>query len=229
MGIYRNMTGEKFGLWVVLREGETYRFGGRRWVCECACGTQRVIRTSALRRGHTTSCGCKIKAQGYPHRRGASFGYKGTQLYNTYYNIRKRCENTRNEFFYCYGGRGIKCLWRTFQDFLRDMGQSFYEAQEKYVGQRISIERIDTNGHYAKENCTWILLKDQPKNMTTNRYLTCYGERKIVSEWASDPRVRQLGLRTKALRDRMRLGWSDEQTVTTPVRSIKTGKNKNIN
>lgn len=80
--------------------------------------------------------------------------------HGTYYSwcdLRKRCNSPKNKNYPNYGGRGIKVCpeWDRYEQFLSDMG----EMPPGY-----SIERIDVNGNYCKENCKWIPLKDQYKN-----------------------------------------------------------------
>ena len=58
MGKLIDETGNIYGYWTVLKsvkkDNKTF------WLCECECGTQRLISGGDLRRGHTKSCGCKI-------------------------------------------------------------------------------------------------------------------------------------------------------------------------
>lgn len=53
-GKLKDMKGQKFGDWTVLR----YDKDGK-WICKCSCGTERSIHGTALRLGNTKSCGCK--------------------------------------------------------------------------------------------------------------------------------------------------------------------------
>lgn len=57
-----DLTGERFGLLTILNEAEPYfQPSGRRlvqWNCLCDCGNKTIVRTTNLRSGHTTSCGC---------------------------------------------------------------------------------------------------------------------------------------------------------------------------
>ncbi len=56
-----DLRGQTFGLWTVVslvpsRAG--LKCKPAFWLCHCACGTERVIVSSALRKGTSLSCGC---------------------------------------------------------------------------------------------------------------------------------------------------------------------------
>ena len=53
-----DLTGQKFGQWVVLSRANNSLEGRAQWLCECECGTQRVVLGKSLRSGSSTSCGC---------------------------------------------------------------------------------------------------------------------------------------------------------------------------
>jgi hypothetical protein len=85
-------------------------------------------------------------------------GMSHTKLYSTWCNMKARCNNKLNDFYHRYGGRGITYSpkWETFEGFIEDMLESYFEDA--------SIERLNIHKNYSKENCVWILLKDQSKN-----------------------------------------------------------------
>ena len=60
---YIDLTNQKFGKWLVLKEVKNKRSsnGHRMWECQCECGTIRTIDTSSLRTGNSKSCGCEVK------------------------------------------------------------------------------------------------------------------------------------------------------------------------
>ncbi len=76
------MLGRRFGRLVVLEEAARSKTGIRRWLCQCDCGTIKVIQGAALREGDTQSCGCKRRRdkppkQPQPPRLSALlFGYR---------------------------------------------------------------------------------------------------------------------------------------------------------
>ena len=59
-----DLTGQRFGRWTVLKRGENYVTldeSGKhaQWWCRCDCGTVRLVASASLRRGRSTSCGCR--------------------------------------------------------------------------------------------------------------------------------------------------------------------------
>ncbi len=56
-GIKLDLTGKRFGRWLVL--SKVLNKGGQsRWLCQCDCGTKRDLFGSYLSRGRSESCGC---------------------------------------------------------------------------------------------------------------------------------------------------------------------------
>lgn len=55
-----DITGQKFGNWIVIKKDGIYRSGSFYWLCECQCDnkTQKILAGLDLKRGHTKSCGC---------------------------------------------------------------------------------------------------------------------------------------------------------------------------
>ncbi len=65
-GVFQNLTGLKFGRLTVLCRADDYvepksGIHHARWLCECACGSKKVIIGKSLKSGDTTSCGCYNK------------------------------------------------------------------------------------------------------------------------------------------------------------------------
>ena len=51
--------GARFGQLVLLESMGTSQVTRKSyWLCECVCGTKKVIRLESLTKGHTVSCGC---------------------------------------------------------------------------------------------------------------------------------------------------------------------------
>lgn len=97
------------------------------------------------------------------HPRGVAVdGYwpVGTHpLYNTWTGMLARCYNERNPNYKNYGARGIRVddAWHAFETFARDMGL-------KPAGSNYSIERVNNDKGYSKDNCIWGTRSQQCSN-----------------------------------------------------------------
>lgn len=136
---------------------------------------------------------------------------RGGQVYPDGYGIwigmRQRCRDPRRKHYPYYGGRGIRVCpqWdASFESFMKDMGPRPAGA---------SIERIDNNGNYEPANCRWATPKEQARNRTVTRYVTVDGVREPLNVWAD-----RLGVASDTLIHRLSYGWTEEQTVKTPIR-----------
>lgn len=151
-----DLTGKKFNRWTVLARWRDPLKTGTLWTCKCDCGTVRNgVNSTALISGRSSSCGCYHKEQ--VSKEGRTDGYKNP-AYALWCMMKQRCYNPKTKAYPLYGGRGITVCqrWRdSFQDFIADMG-------ERPPG--FSIDRIDNEKGYFKENCRWVPPKDQSIN-----------------------------------------------------------------
>lgn len=81
-----------------------------------------------------------------------------------YHHAKSRCTCKNDKEYHAYGGRWIKLLRETFEDFKKDMRESYLENVKKYWIKDTTIDRIDVNGNYCKENCRRCSRSDQMKN-----------------------------------------------------------------
>jgi len=74
-----------------------------------------------------------------------------------------------------YSDRGIDLCekWESFEGFLADMG-------DRPPG--TSLDRIDNNKGYYKENCRWVTHKTQCRNRRTNKFIEWRGQTKTLAE-----------------------------------------------
>jgi hypothetical protein len=164
MGLFQNLTGQKFArLTVISLNRTTGRTGpyprGTFWNCRCDCGNPSVVLAPHLKNGNTKSCGCLCEEMRPILRRKHGQANK-TAEYITWLNMKARCLNSRSDNFKFYGGRGIKVCQRwidSFETFLADVGSR--------PGPEHSLDRYpDNNGSYQPGNVRWATKKEQSDN-----------------------------------------------------------------
>lgn len=98
--------------------------------------------------------------------------------YRIWAAMKRRCDNKNRPEWPNYGGRGISYCerWAKFENFLEDMGRRPYKH---------SIDRIDNDGNYSKDNCRWATTADQMNNTRANRYVIFKGDKILLKDAAS--------------------------------------------
>lgn len=168
-----DLVGKKINNLTVLNIDRSESLGEHiSYVCQCDCG--RITVVDKFRLIHGLAKTCKICSR-YPNRARSMHGMKNTQFYNKYHGILDRCNNPKCDSYPLYGGRGIKCHWVCFDDFKSDMYESYLEHVKEYGKHKTTIERIDSDGDYCKENCRWATPKEQARN-TRNTTIVEYHE-----------------------------------------------------
>ena len=116
----------------------------------CDCGKEHVARRSHVTAGNVSSCGCK--------KGNHKHGMDSSREHKSWSHMLYRCRTATAAKYKDYGGRGITVCkeWEDFSNFYRDMGPR---------PPNTSIDRINNDLGYFKENCRWA----DPKTQTNNR------------------------------------------------------------
>ena len=87
------------------------------------------------------------------------------RLYKIWQGIRQRCNNPKDKDYSDYGGRGIQvCEEWNFSS------TAFIEwSLQNGYNPKLTIDRIDTNGHYNPDNCRWVSWTQQARNKRTEK------------------------------------------------------------
>lgn len=137
-----DIVGKKYNKWLILKRippknNNTYCLAK----CDCGREMERIPRT--ITKGISKSCGkCKKS-----YRREKS----------SWKSMKQRCTNPNSTNYRIYGGRGITFdpKWKELLRFIEDMGT-------RPKGK--SLDRIDNDKGYSKENCRWSTPKEQANN-----------------------------------------------------------------
>ena len=143
-----------------------------------------------------------LSNQGLGPRARQTHGCSSTPTYRSWVSMVQRCTNPENGRWASYGGAGVTVCerWRTFSNFLADMG-------ERPAG--TSIDRYpDKSGNYEPANCRWANSKEQSRNRRNNRVIEFMGRKKTLTEWAE-----LISVPRETLLSRLDRGWSLDRAI----------------
>ena len=123
----------------------------RKAVFDCDCGKKNLTISLDKVKSGQKSCGCAKLTASTKH------GLSGTRIYNIW---RKMIERTSPNFYQSqnYYDRGILIedkRWLDVQNFFADMG---------HPPEGLTLERIDNDKGYYKDNCRWATRRHQQAN-----------------------------------------------------------------
>jgi len=183
--------GEVFNSLTVIREVDrSYQpswHSYRKVLCRCICWIEKEIWLTNIRRWDTKSCWCYKKSG----LNKITHWLTWSNIYTVWRNIFNRCDNKNNSSYLRYGWRWITYdkKWENFEEFYKDM----YVTYKKWL----TLDRINNDWNYCKENCKWSTKKEQARNRSTNhiykwKTLAQWCEEKNIRYWKVQNRIHQL-------------------------------------
>ena len=164
-GKYEDLTGKTFGMLKVLGRdiGKTDISHSCFWICECQCKDKTIVsrRTSTLKCGNMSNCGCLNRERLIKQSDNLKkHGKTNDPLFHIWTGMRYRCYSSKSPLFPYYGGKGIRICDEWNDDFMSFYNWAISNGYEK----GLTIDRIDYNGDYCPKNCRWVTNAQQQQN-----------------------------------------------------------------
>lgn len=100
--------------------------------------------------------------------------------YRSWKAMKRRCTSNDPQFFKNYKGKGISYSesWGIFETFLADMG-------ERPDG--TTLDRIENDKGYSKDNCRWVSREEQNRNRSSNKLDEAAAREIYQRSWSGEP------------------------------------------
>lgn len=171
----KDFTWHRFWRLVVVREWKKWKGYNRYLVCKCDCGNVKEIAYSSLSYWCSQSCGCYRKENTIS--RSTKHWMRWTRLYHIRENMKKRCDNLKTYAYRNYWWRWISYCEK------RETFDWFYEDMKDWYEEHLTLDRIDNEWNYCKENCRWATRQQQSENKRNNIYITKNWIKKTFYWW----------------------------------------------
>ncbi len=166
------LKGKQFGS-VTIMSSQIHRVNGSRYVsARCSLsGVTKLALLSNLEKGKTTSF---LKNGRRPVAHAEVLGRR-------YDAILARCTNPAHKHWLSYGGRGIRCLFKTRMEFITWVSQNL--PHKDYKG--VEIDRMDNDGHYKPGNLRLATRLENTQNRRNTAKIMWLGKSILLSDFPS--------------------------------------------
>lgn len=132
------------------------------WNFICFCGNVFLWQVSKINRWVVKSCWCLRNINS--KKKNTIHWMSKNPLYNRRRDMIKRCQDINDISYKYYWWRWIKVCYdrQDIQNFCRDMQKDYKEW--------LQLDRIDNNWNYCKENCRWVMPRDNYLNKTNTLF-----------------------------------------------------------
>lgn len=139
-----------------------------------------------------------------------------SMIYKKYKRAEERCKpNHKNHERYY--DRGIRFLRDSFEEFYNDMNESYEQHCKEFWPENTTLDRIDNDGPYCKENCRRATMKEQSRNRRPCKKFTFnWTKYSTIVEFCEATWKKPSTISTRINRDWMTL----EDAITTAPNSL---------
>jgi len=181
-------------------------------ICECGVIKTNSLRALVTKRVH--SCGCKKieNLKNTPPR--LKHGLTDHPIFILYSGMVSRCYHPKDISYHNYGAVGVEVCQEWKDDKMAFYNWAIANGWEK--GLQLDKDKLAPNNRgkmYSPEFCCFLTRKENMQYKRNCVMITHNGKTQNVSQWAQE-----LGIPAKALFLRLSRGWSEKETIETPLR-----------
>jgi len=199
-----NLFGQKFGHMLVI--GDCGSDGHHTlWKVRCDCGRVVVKVGVEIKSGKFCCHECPFCRESIGAH-NATHAMSRHPAYAVWRSMLARCNRPGHPAFKNYGGRGISVCdaWMRFETFWGDMRDDYVPG--------LTLDRIDNNAGYSRENCRWASWTTQCRNKRGNVLIPTPLGRMTVAE-ASE----RFGVRRTTIFYRIQNDWPADKLLVEPA------------
>lgn len=210
-----DLTGQKYGRLTVLgfshihpKTQKTY------WRAICDCGNMTIALGSGLKRLRPQSCGCLRveELKRFNKRTKTKHGFGHNRFYRLWSGMIARCKYDKD-----YVSVVVCKEWAdSFITFKNEMYSSYLAHVNECGEKDTTIDRIDNNKGYFKDNCRWVTRSEQGKNRRNVTLHFIDNRQDTVAGWA-----KKYGIRKHTVYGRMKKGWGLKEALETPLQRTR--------
>lgn len=166
---------EKFWRLTLLWESISNKHNNVVEKCICECGKEKWVTHHELVKWIVRSCWCLLSDTAREKQKKMCIKHWlwtwKNRFSRIYQWIRRRCKNKNDRAYPNYWGRWIQIKWNSILEFYNDMYESYINHCNEFWEKNTTIDRIDVNWDYCKENCKRSTYKEQQNNRTNNSHI----------------------------------------------------------